>query len=132
MAAIDPSRVIWTTTPFPRPLEGRPPSVNQRSLSGPTVSADAPEKLGTAENSVITPAGVIRPTASGPSVVNQRFPSGAAVSADVLEWWSGNPETAPAGVIRSIPKSPSGNQRLLSGPTVSAAVAAVLPFEPSG
>ena len=74
------------------------------------------------ENSVITPAGVIRPIRSGNCSVNQRLPSGPAVIS--AGWPPGvmpaeNSVITPAGVIRPIrPARDSVNQRLPSGPRV--------------
>src|SRR5437868_355894 len=99
--------------------------VNQRLPSGPAAidSGSAPGN----ENSVMTPAGVIRPMRCASYSVNQRLPSDPVA---MLVGEDGNvsivnSSIAPAGVIRPIllwtgpdngPRST--NQRLPSGPFV--------------
>src|SRR5262249_6738916 len=73
-----------------------------------------------AENSVMTPSGVMRPIRLVTPSVNQRLPSGPAVIssgslAGERPWV--NPVTWPSGVIRPM-ACISANQRLPSGPAV--------------
>src|SRR5215468_2063503 len=98
-------------------------SPNQRLPSGPAVIRTGwPLGVMPAENSVTTPAGVIRPIRLPLVSVNQRLPSGPAVIS--AGWLLGvmpaeNWVTTPAGVIRPIRlPSASVNQRLPSGPRV--------------
>src|SRR4030095_6398112 len=95
----------------------KPCSVNQRLPSGP---AAIPIGLSVGrENSVMTPAGVIRPILLSRNAVTQRLPSVPVVISQAPVWGGGmeNSVMAPAVVIRPIwLAANSVNQRLPSGP----------------
>src|SRR5688500_5367536 len=95
--------------------------VNQRFPSEPAVMSSGRLNGVGIENSVITPAGVIRPMLF-PLVVNQRLPSGPAViPAGRLAGvgMSKKPLNSPRGVPRAIElASLSVTHRLPSGPAV--------------
>src|SRR5262245_30358813 len=100
--------------------------VNQRLPSGPAVMrVSAVPGVMPAENSVTTPAVVIRPIRLLPVSVNQRLPSGPRVIPTGLLLGvmpAENSVITPAGVIRPIQLLPfSVNQRLPSGPAVISA-----------
>src|SRR5262245_4972429 len=100
--------------------------VNQTLPSGPAVMKfSVVPGVMPAENSVTTPAGVIRPILFARASVNQRLPSGPRVipAGPLLGAMPAeNSVIPPAGVIRPIRLLPnSANQRLPSGPAVISA-----------
>src|SRR5262245_13861148 len=106
----DVRRVVVVTAPAcarsSRPIRLPAISVNQRLPSAPTaIPPGAAPGAMPAENSLSTPAVVMRPIWLRPGSVNQRLPSGPAVICRVTEPAvvpPANSVTWPAGVIRPI------------------------------